>query len=85
MGYNYPGQPVLGSLLMVVFTILLAYVVFFHGRHRDTGQPRHVLQHRHPRTAPGRTGHPADLARSHLERDGLTGITEYCKAQPAAQ
>lgn len=25
MGYNYPGQPVLGSLLMVVFTVLLAY------------------------------------------------------------
>ena len=29
MGYNYPGQPVLGSLLMVVFTVLLAYFLAY--------------------------------------------------------
>jgi membrane protease YdiL (CAAX protease family) len=29
MGYNYPGQPALGSLLMVVFTVLLAYFLAY--------------------------------------------------------
>jgi membrane protease YdiL (CAAX protease family) len=29
MGYNYPGQPVLGSLLMVVFTVLLSYFLAY--------------------------------------------------------
>ncbi len=29
MGYNYPGQPLLGSLLMVVFTVLLAYFLAY--------------------------------------------------------
>ncbi len=29
MGYNYPGQPVLGSVLMVVFTVLLAYFLAY--------------------------------------------------------
>jgi membrane protease YdiL (CAAX protease family) len=29
MGYNYPGQPVLGSLLMVVFTVLVAYFLAY--------------------------------------------------------
>ena len=29
MGYNYPDQPVLGSLLMVVFTVLLAYFLAY--------------------------------------------------------
>jgi membrane protease YdiL (CAAX protease family) len=29
MGYNYPGQPVLGSLLMVVFTVVLAYFLAY--------------------------------------------------------
>ena len=29
MGYNYPGQPVLGSVLMVAFTVLLAYFLAY--------------------------------------------------------
>lgn len=29
MGYNYPGQPVLGSLLMVAFTVLLAFFLAY--------------------------------------------------------
>jgi membrane protease YdiL (CAAX protease family) len=29
MGYNYPGQPVWGSLMMVVFTIFLAFVLAY--------------------------------------------------------
>ena len=29
MGYNYSGQPLLGSLLMVVFTVLLAYFLAY--------------------------------------------------------
>jgi membrane protease YdiL (CAAX protease family) len=29
MGYNYPGQPILGSLLMVIFTVLLAYFLAY--------------------------------------------------------
>ena len=29
MGYNYPGQPVLGSLAMVVFCIILAYFLAY--------------------------------------------------------
>jgi uncharacterized protein len=29
MGYNYPGQPVLGSLLMVALTVLLAYFLAY--------------------------------------------------------
>ncbi|HEY6073263.1 MAG TPA: CPBP family intramembrane glutamic endopeptidase [Anaerolineales bacterium] len=29
MGYNYPGQPVLGSFLMVAFTVLLAYFLAY--------------------------------------------------------
>ena len=29
MGYNYPGQPVLGSLLMVIFTVFLAYFLAY--------------------------------------------------------
>ena len=29
MGYNYPGQPLLGSLLMVAFTVLLAYFLAY--------------------------------------------------------
>ncbi|HUX22952.1 MAG TPA: CPBP family intramembrane glutamic endopeptidase [Spirochaetia bacterium] len=27
MGYNYPGRPVIGTLLMTVFTVLFAYVL----------------------------------------------------------
>lgn len=29
MGYNYPGQPVLGSLLMVLYTIFLAFILAY--------------------------------------------------------
>jgi uncharacterized protein len=29
MGYNYPGQPLLGSLLMVAFTVLMAYFLAY--------------------------------------------------------
>jgi membrane protease YdiL (CAAX protease family) len=29
MGYNYPGQPVLGSLAMVIFCIILAYFLAY--------------------------------------------------------
>ena len=29
MGYNYPGQPVLGSLFMVVYCIILAYFLAY--------------------------------------------------------
>jgi len=29
MGYNYPGQPLLGSLLMVIYCILLAYFLAY--------------------------------------------------------
>ena len=29
MGYNYPGQPLLGSVLMVAFTVLLAYFLAY--------------------------------------------------------
>lgn len=29
MGYNYPGQPVLGSLIMVIYCILLAYFLAY--------------------------------------------------------
>jgi uncharacterized protein len=29
MGYNYPGQPVLGSLLMTAYTVVLAYFLAF--------------------------------------------------------
>jgi uncharacterized protein len=29
MGYNYPGQPLLGSLLMVVVCIILAYFLAY--------------------------------------------------------
>jgi membrane protease YdiL (CAAX protease family) len=29
MGYNFPGQPVLGSVLMVAFTVLLAYFLAY--------------------------------------------------------
>jgi len=29
MGYNYPGQPLLGSLLMVVYCIILAYFLAY--------------------------------------------------------
>lgn len=29
MGYNYPGQPLLGSLLMVIYCVLLAYFLSY--------------------------------------------------------
>jgi uncharacterized protein len=29
MGYNYPGQPILGSLMMVLFTIALAFILAY--------------------------------------------------------